>query len=325
MIPRLFCLQGDSKISCVSSMVNGVTRELRKGGPSSSLDASFVTGFQSSCLAFAFASGYQCAMYALYKKNGVHNMLLPPQKSDCDADHAFPAAICVTENVRPPSPKSITCRVSKEGLVSGEKSFITCGSEARSLLILARTHSEVLELKAVHVRPSPGNNNSILMQALPPLSFCAEVSHSKAQFNNSPGEILPGDGFRSYMRPFRSIEDVHVASAIVGHLIGLSQQHPSAVSHSAIKELATVGAALVGAGNEILNSTCDDVTENSVHLVLSGIHTAVQLVARKLAQEIAISNTIVGEKLLKDLPLLHVAEAVRKNRFEKAVTVCYHH
>jgi hypothetical protein len=47
-----------------------------------------------------------------------------------------------------------------------------------------------------------------------------EVTHGVVDFTNasiSPENVLPGDGYASYMKVFRTIEDIHVNAAILGH------------------------------------------------------------------------------------------------------------
>ena len=37
-------------------------------------------------------------------------------------------------------------------------------------------------------------------------------------------EILPGDGYDRYLKPFRTVEDIHVHAALLGHAIGAARR-----------------------------------------------------------------------------------------------------
>ena len=57
---------------------------------------------------------------------------------------------------------------------------------------------------------------------MPPTAFVPEVPHAQLQFkdvNIDAGQILPGDGYASYVKPFRTVEDIHVNAAILAYLV----------------------------------------------------------------------------------------------------------
>ena len=60
------------------------------------------------------------------------------------------------------------------------------------------------------------------MEPMPPTRFVPEIPHAQLQFENvfvAEDAILPGDGYTTYVKPFRTVEDLHVNAAILAYLV----------------------------------------------------------------------------------------------------------
>ena len=106
---------------------------------------------------------------------------------------------------------------------------------------------------------------------MPETKFVPEVPHARLQFVHlkiPQAAILPGDGYAMYVKPFRTVEDIHVNAAILAYLVRearrlawpapwiertfsllivfqqLSKQNPSAPQ----THIALAGALALGAG-----------------------------------------------------------------------------
>lgn len=67
--------------------------------------------------------------------------------------------------------------------------------------------------------------SGVEVQPKPSMSIVPEISHGAVALSNVhvPEEnILPGDGYNGYMKPFRSIEDIHVYGALLGYCTRVS-------------------------------------------------------------------------------------------------------
>jgi acyl-CoA dehydrogenase len=56
---------------------------------------------------------------------------------------------------------------------------------------------------------------------MPPTAFVPEVPHARPRFANvrlDAGALLEGDGYARYVKPFRTIEDLHVHAAVLAYL-----------------------------------------------------------------------------------------------------------
>lgn len=167
-------------------------------------------GAKSQVTSFAFAAGYQCALQAL----------LP--QLDVQKRYAF----CVTEEAGNTA-KVIESKLEKnpQGYqLSGHKKFITGAAQADQLLVVA--HAGIREdgkklLKLVDV---PKLTTGIHIELMNELKFIPELSHGRVTFEGvsvEENQVLPGDAYEEYVKPFRTIEDIHVSAALMGHLVGL--------------------------------------------------------------------------------------------------------
>jgi hypothetical protein len=168
-------------------------------------------GFGADRLAWAFGGGYSSALHAL-------DPSLPDE----------PASLCATEDGGG-HPKAILAKL-EEGRVTGTKRFVSFGAFARTLLVVANENGPLRVVKvradAPGVRVEPGVE----------LPFVPEVPHASVVLDGAPGEVLPGDGYDVYLKPFRTIEDLHVSAAVAGYVLSLSlrQAWPQSTSERAL-------------------------------------------------------------------------------------------
>jgi hypothetical protein len=57
---------------------------------------------------------------------------------------------------------------------------------------------------------------------MPPTRFVPEVPHARLAFDGvavAHEDVLPGDGYERYIKPFRSVEDIHVTAAVLAYLL----------------------------------------------------------------------------------------------------------
>src|SRR4029079_2530372 len=100
---------------------------------------------------------------------------------------------------------------------------------------------------------------------MPEPPFTPEITHDEIELDNvqvRDEDLLPGDGFDLYVRPFRTIEDVHVSAALFAYLIREARHH--ALPRSLAERLAGL---LVGL--RALSSEPPSAPE--VHIALAGL------------------------------------------------------
>ena len=72
-----------------------------------------------------------------------------------------------------------------------------------------------------------------------------DIGHARLHLDNVLCELLPGDGWDSYVKPFRSIEDLHVLAAITAWLYGIGRDGgwPAALRKASVSRCICSGAS----------------------------------------------------------------------------------
>ncbi|WP_160106883.1 acyl-CoA dehydrogenase family protein [Pseudomonas izuensis] len=106
--------------------------------------------------------------------------------------------------------------------LSGQKDFVTAGDAADWLLIAARSEQpgDDPRLSLAVVYPDePG----VRVEKLPTIPLMPDISHGRLFLDNALCELLAGDGWDAYVKPFRTLEDICVLSAMTAWLYGVGQ------------------------------------------------------------------------------------------------------
>lgn len=271
-------------------------------------------GFDADRVGWAFAAGYQAAL----------RRLCP----DLPADAV--AALCVTEEAGN-RPRDIATRLEPlepaEGggwRLTGAKRWTTLGPAGTLLLVAARLTDAAdgvagvdgergarprLKVARVPV-PAPG----LAVEPMAGIGFVPEVPHARLRFDGvavAADALLPGDGYDAVVKPFRTIEDVHVTLAVLAYLLreARARRWPAAIAErlaALMLLLAELGAAPPDAA--------------AMQVALEG---ALQL-AHALYAEAGTLFAAAGAddpgaaRWARDQPLFAVARAARALRAERA-------
>ncbi|MFK7980153.1 MAG: hypothetical protein AB8G86_09250 [Saprospiraceae bacterium] len=166
-------------------------------------------GFTCQQFSFAFMAGYQAALEKMFPTIAPNEL----------------KALCVSE-AKGGHPKVIQTTLLNHQL-TGVKTYVTAGSDAAHLLVLCKTTERVDGkplLKIVHV-PKQADNIKVTNFELP---FMKAVKHGKLALDNTKitaEQILEGDGYSQYTKPFRTLEDVCVSAAYQAMLLRQAIDH----------------------------------------------------------------------------------------------------
>jgi alkylation response protein AidB-like acyl-CoA dehydrogenase len=172
-----------------------------------------VGGFVADRVGWAFASGYQAALRALFP--------------DAPADRI--CALCVTE-ADGNSPKAIKSALSKSGVLwtlNGAKRWTTLGPEGALFFVAARDEAATGARASIRIARVNSNTPGLKIENMPATRFVPEVPHAQLKFENlklDEASILPGDGYDQYVKPFRTVEDIHVQAAVLSYLMREGQR-----------------------------------------------------------------------------------------------------
>ncbi|QPN46451.1 acyl-CoA dehydrogenase [Pseudomonas sp. p106] len=237
----------------------------------------------------AFLIGYQAAL----------RMLWPSAPASL-------GALCATER-RSVRPADMQTRL--EGLrLTGRKDFVTAGLDAEWLLVAARSEGqgEAPRLSLGVVYPGePG----VTLEALPTLPLMPEVGHGRLQLHQAACELLAGDGWDAYVKPFRSLEDLYVLAAMVAWLYGVAQECGWQ------QELRLRLIALLAGCAEASRQCADSV---GCHLLLAGLFAQFQALKGAIDKALSAGPAQWAQLWQRDQGVMALATAAREKRLAKA-------
>jgi alkylation response protein AidB-like acyl-CoA dehydrogenase len=256
------------------------------------LEAAVVGGAAADRLGFAFAAGYQAALRALAPG-------LPRGEI---------AALCATE-ARGAHPRDLQTAL-KGGRLEGEKHFVTLAPEATALLVVASTGLGASGRNQLAVARVKAGAPGVELQPMPELPFTPEIPHAVARFRQAPvEEVLEGDGYERYLKPFRTIEDLHVHASSIAYVSAVAARSgwPAPVRERL--------AALIAATGSVARM---DLTAPATHVTLGGVLALAREVIDGAEALWDRAPADERERWKRDRPLLEVASRARAARLEAA-------
>lgn len=261
-------------------------------------------GFHADRIAYAFVGGYAAALARLVDRAGGESGSTPGR--------AFPVrlSLCATE-IGGAHPRRIATRLDKQGgalVLNGEKTFATLATEAEELLVVASRGLEAdgrNRLRLVRVKPKAKGVEIIAKDTLP---FAPELPHAVVRFVDVVVEnenVLPGDGYDDYLKPFRTIEDTHVLAATVGYLLGAARAY--GFDRGIVAELVSLSLSLIDVGAR-------DPAAPLTHIILAGIFGAARRLAASLGPSWDRATEEERARWHRDQLILTVADGARAQR-----------
>ena len=300
-------LASDPAVAEITSMAAWWERHqaIVAGGSVAAIDQAILGGFAADRAGYAFASGYQAALRRL----------------DPSLPTARLASLCVTERGGG-HPRAIESELTPitEGAAEGEayllrgsKRWATISDVAGVLLVAARLGPPD-ERGRPRIRVARVNTNlpGVTITPMTPTTFTPEILHGELRFDDARIEaaaLLPGDGYERYIKPFRTIEDLHVHGALFGYLLGEARR--GGFPHALVERLAALLITLRALA-------AADPSDAGVHVAVAGaLRNGVQLVTDLEAIWAPTASPIYA-RWQRDSPLLAFGESARTKRLERA-------
>jgi alkylation response protein AidB-like acyl-CoA dehydrogenase len=260
-------------------------------------------GYAADRVGWAFAGAYQAALRALV-----------PSLADDQM-----AALCVTEaQGTSPSAMQTTLRDDGQGVLQldGAKRWTTLGPEGAVFLVAARDSREQGERPSIRLVQLASDTPGVHVQPMPPTSFVPEVTHAQLRFEQvrvDAALLLPGDGYARYVKPFRSIEDLHVHAAVLAYLLRESRRLAWPREWTARACACLLAFTAVAAL---------DPSAATTHVALAGtLATGEQLVSEADRFWTGSADADAAARWQRDRKLLALAGQARAARLEKAWSV----
>ncbi len=257
-----------------------------------SIERAVMGGFVADRIGYAFLAGYRAAL-------GV----LDPALSR--------ASLCATEEGGA-QPRAIRTRLaSHDGafVLDGRKAFATLASAADTLVVVA-SRGESEGRNHLQIACIPATRAGIAMHDHDPLPMAPEIPHAVITFTAvrvAPSEVWDGDGYDRVLKPFRTIEDIHVMAAWLGHVVRVAR---ASDPRREIVERAL--GSIAGLADLAKRSP----TSPAVHIALAGVLEETKALAGDV--DLAAASEPIRSRWKRDLPLLAVAGTARHLRREAA-------
>lgn len=284
-------IERGERLTAHPDLAEGYAALLQRLGSVTPFELAVAGGRLMATPGLAFLVGYQAALRALWPS----------------APHSL-GALCATEQ-RSLRPADMQTRLSDLRL-SGRKDFVTAGNAAEWLLIAARCEvpdeRPRLSLAVVYAG-EPG----VTLEKLPSMALMPDIGHGRVVLDSAPCELLPGDGWDAYVKPFRTLEDLYVLSAMVAWLYGVGQdcEWPQGLQLRLLGLLA--GCAEVSRHNP---STA------AGHVLLGGLFAQFRGLDDELNGALAAGPDSWREMWMRDKAVMDMAAGARAKRLAKALS-----
>lgn len=257
-------------------------------------------------LGYAFVAGYFAALAGLGRT------------AEDRARFIGRVAVAATE-VSGVHPRNIAASVDdRPGVGStlrGDKTFVTLAGLADTLMVVARDLRSPLDERGRHGLVAlliPSDRDGVRIEPKPATPFAPEVPHARVRFEDvavEPADILAGDGWADWLKPFRTAEDAHVAAAAAAYLLAAAKR--AGVLAAVAPDLAVVIAISLAVEREGWSSA-------GGHVALAGAFDALRRAFEKVVAGLP-EESAERKRLARDVLLLGVAESARQKRTEVAL------
>lgn len=267
------------------------------------MQSAIAGGYAADRLAWAFCAGYQAALRALLPQLPA-DTLASLCVSEAGGNH--PRAIQTTLTPHPDVPGTF--------ILEGAKRWTTLGAESTLLLVAARmggaTPSARVALRLVSVRAGAAG---VSLRRMTDIRFIPEVAHAEVRLQRvsvDQRDFFEGDGYARYVKPFRTMEDLHVHAATLAYLLGEAQRlaWPRAWMERALAAL-----------HALASIARLDASAPATHVALAGaLAMGAELVREADACWDACAGDPASARWARDRDLLAVARSARAQRLARA-------
>jgi alkylation response protein AidB-like acyl-CoA dehydrogenase len=246
----------------------------------------------------AFVAGYRAALHALDPSLGPHTR----------------AALCASEEGGA-HPRAVNTRatVTSDGVtLDGTKRFVTGARDADVLLVLAAEGEPVDGRRAFALVRVPASAPGVTFEDMPATPFVPDVAHATVTFEGvrlAAAARLAGDGWSEYVKPFRTLEDLHVQAAITAWLVGALRRArgPGALIERLVAHALTLRA--------LADATVDAA---ATHVALAGAFANLEGLLGALDGWMAQAPDDLRDAWARDRRVLTVARSAREQRRVRA-------
>ncbi len=263
--------------------------------------AAVVSAMKADRMAWAFFTGYQGALQAAFP--GVLSGAEPRV-----------AAFCANETGRKLN-EIDTALVASEGacLLDGGKAWVLAGIGDLDLYVLARSPgAQQRGPGSLSIARVPSSASGVERRGPRSQAVVPELAHGAVAFRHvriAHDQILPGDGYADYAKPFRLREDVFVTGCTLAYLLGHGHRvgWPTPWRQRCLAVLVSLGSC----------ASLPPAEVSTALLAAGALGHAGDLINQ--ADELwPLGDPIAAGRWLRDKPILALGKDARRQRVTKA-------
>jgi hypothetical protein len=276
-----------------------VFREARRAWPEP-VDQALIGGVLADRVAYAFAAGYQAALCRMDPE-------LPEDRLCC---------LSVTEEGggHPRAVQSTFTPIDggKAYKLSGRKKWATLSSAGSVALVVASVGTDAAGRNQLRVARVDLGSPGVNVIPMPPPPFVPEIQHCRLELDDvrvEADQLLPGDGYTQYVRPFRTLEDTHVGSGVLAYVLSIAFRYdwPRELREQLLQLIVTLRSLAMA-----------DPSSPPVHVALEGFFHVRDEVLRRCEPCWAQVEADVFRRWERDAGLMSIAGNARAQRTQKA-------
>ncbi len=266
--------------------------------PAGPFEEAVMGGFTGDRMAYAFAAGYRAALRYLFGRFRSFDF----------------ASFCITEEGGG-GPGAIETRLTEEEggyRIDGHKKFISLADHAELFFSAVNAGTEPGGRKRIRIAVIDPSRKGVKIRKMPELPFIPEINHGEVFLEGvmiPEDDLLPGDGYSEYIKPFRTVEDIHIFAAAAGYLFRIATEYQWELSFR--EELLVTLTTLEALSGE------DPLSEH-LHLVLGGLIGGFSRFLEAAGSQWDRVDKGVRALWERDRKLLHVAGRIREKRLSRA-------
>ena len=263
------------------------------------IDQAFLGGVLADRVGYAFAAGYQAALQRLDPQ-------LPQERmaslSVTEEGGGHPAAIATSLQPVDAATYALT----------GRKKWATMSAHGGLALVAATVGVDDQGRNRLRVARVDLGAAGVTVERMPPTEFVPEIHHCRLAFDGvrvDAKDLLPGDGYVDYVKPFRTLEDTYVTTAVSTYLLGIALR--SDWPRAASEQILALLVGLRGLG-------LADPRSPTTHLALEGLLQWRERLLESVAPYWDLVDPGERARWARDQALLAIAGRVRGMRTEAA-------
>jgi len=195
--------------------------------------------------------------------------------------------------------------------LNGKKKYITCAKEADLFLVAASvgiSDDGKNKIQMIKIDSKAPGITIVPMK----INLVPEISHCELIFTDvtiSETDLLPGDGYIDYIKPFRTVEDLHISAGVLGYLFRNACKYDWG---------RDIQQSILGCIVSVRSLALNSLTAPAVHIVIGDVLKQITDLFKRLEPFWEKVGGQAKEAWDRDKILMKIADKIRNRRLQTA-------